>query len=56
MNWRKATLQELVTVRYHDEQASMGDKIEAEKEIVRRQRKQRSGRPARVTKRMELWR
>lgn len=56
MNWTKASMQELVTVRYHDEQASMEDKIDAEREIIRRQRKQRSGRPAIVTKRMGFWR
>ncbi|MCA0754860.1 hypothetical protein KP806_07345 [Paenibacillus sp. N4] len=40
---RKASLAELVVIRYHDDAARLDDKIGAEAEIIRRQRKERSG-------------
>lgn len=41
MNWRNASLSELVIIRYHEQTATNEDKAAAEKEIIRRQRKQR---------------
>lgn len=52
MNLRNATLKELVVVRHFDEHATLADKVAAEQEIIRRQRKERSGKPERVTGRM----
>lgn len=54
MNWKKASLQELVIIRYNDDTASLVDKIAAEEEIIRRQRKQRSGKPVKITNRMVI--
>lgn len=45
IDFSDATLEQLVTVRYFDETASLADKADAETEIIRRQWKQRSGKP-----------
>lgn len=51
MDFRKAKLQELITIRYFDDQATLVDKMAADSEIIRRQRKQRYGKPIRPTSR-----
>lgn len=45
IDFSKATLKQLVVIRCFDETASLADKADAETELIRRQWKQRRGKP-----------